>query len=79
MRKPELWRAHDEVCDRYGKQRTNILASHHCSRSMEGELVYLPVMGRQMMILGSPRVVSELLDKRSAFTSNKPPSALITL
>ncbi|KAI0693294.1 cytochrome P450 [Cerioporus squamosus] len=61
MRKPELWRAHDELCKRYG------------------ELVYLPVMGREMMILGSPRVVTELLDKRSAVTSDKPPSALITL
>ncbi|KAI0693296.1 cytochrome P450 [Cerioporus squamosus] len=61
MTKPELWRAHDELCHNYG------------------ELVYLSVMGKDLLILGSSRVVSDLLEKRSALTSDKPQSPLISL
>ncbi|RPD62685.1 cytochrome P450 [Lentinus tigrinus ALCF2SS1-7] len=44
-----------------------------------GELVYIPVMGQSIAILGSPRVLSDLLEKRSAVTSDHPQSPLIPL
>ncbi len=48
-------------------------------RCAPGELVYLPVMGQSIAILGSARVITELLDKRSAVTSDHPQSVLIPL
>ncbi|KAI0693293.1 cytochrome P450 [Cerioporus squamosus] len=53
--------------------------SHHELCQKYGELVYLPVLGQSIVILGSARVVSELLDKRSAVTSDHPQSVLIPL
>ncbi|RPD62683.1 CyP450 monooxygenase [Lentinus tigrinus ALCF2SS1-6] len=44
-----------------------------------GEIVYLSVMGQSIAILGSARVLSELLEKRSAVTSDHPQSVLIPL
>ncbi|TFK83549.1 cytochrome P450 [Polyporus arcularius HHB13444] len=61
MRKSAPWRAHQELCQKYG------------------DFVYVPVMGQSIVILGSPRVLSDLLEKRSAITSDKPHSALIPL
>ncbi len=49
----------------------------HCAST--GDFVYVPVMGQSIVILGSPRVLSDLLEKRSAVTSDKPHSALIPL
>ncbi|TFK78807.1 CyP450 monooxygenase [Polyporus arcularius HHB13444] len=61
MRKPELWKAHRELCETYG------------------DIVHVPVMGRRIMILGSPRVIAEVLDKCSSVTSDRTQSALIPL
>ncbi|KAI0693292.1 cytochrome P450 [Cerioporus squamosus] len=53
--------------------------SHHELYQKYSELTYLPLMGQSIVILGSARVLSELLDKRSAITSDKLQSVLITL
>ncbi|RPD62682.1 CyP450 monooxygenase [Lentinus tigrinus ALCF2SS1-7] len=61
MRKPEIWKAHRELCEKYG------------------DIVYVPVLGQRIMILGSPRVITDLLDKRSSVTSDRMQSAIIEL
>ncbi|RPD62684.1 cytochrome P450 [Lentinus tigrinus ALCF2SS1-6] len=53
--------------------------SHRELCEIYGEIVNLPAMGQSIMILGSAQVLSELLDKRSAITSDRPQSALIPL
>ncbi|KAI0712496.1 CyP450 monooxygenase [Earliella scabrosa] len=44
-----------------------------------GDMVYVPVLGRSIVILGSPHAIFELLDKRSAVTSDRPQSPLVSL
>ncbi|KAI0693295.1 CyP450 monooxygenase [Cerioporus squamosus] len=61
MRKPEMWKAHRELCEKYG------------------DIVHVPVLGQRIMVLGSPRVLAELLDKRSSVTSDRIQSALLQL
>ena len=83
MRKPQPWRAHQELCRQYGECSCGMPLTQrfrsHRSRGDAGELTYLSVMGQSIAILGSPRVLSELLDKRSAVTSDHPQSVLIPL
>ncbi|RPD62673.1 CyP450 monooxygenase [Lentinus tigrinus ALCF2SS1-7] len=44
-----------------------------------GDTVYLPVLGQSIIILGGPRSISDLLDKRSAVTSDRQQSSIIPL
>ncbi|KAI0643186.1 cytochrome P450 [Trametes meyenii] len=44
-----------------------------------GEIVYLNILGDPMVVLGSPRVIEELLEKRSANTSDRPDSPILPL
>ncbi|OSD07446.1 cytochrome P450 [Trametes coccinea BRFM310] len=44
-----------------------------------GDIVYVEVFGRPMLILGNPDVMLEFLDKRSAISSDRVPSPLIEL
>ncbi|OSD07441.1 cytochrome P450 [Trametes coccinea BRFM310] len=44
-----------------------------------GDMVYLEVLGKPMLILGSPSVMFECLDKHSAVTSDRAPSPMIPL
>ncbi|KAI8994213.1 cytochrome P450 [Trametes punicea] len=44
-----------------------------------GEMVYLEVLGQSMLILGSPAVMFDLLDKHSSITSDRAFSPLISL
>ncbi|RDX50378.1 cytochrome P450 [Lentinus brumalis] len=53
--------------------------SHHELCQTYGEITYLPLMGQSIAILGSARVLSDLLDKRSAVTSDKLQSVLTPL
>ncbi|KAI0699911.1 CyP450 monooxygenase [Cerioporus squamosus] len=61
MRRPELWRAHRELCEKYG------------------DIVYVPVLGQSIVVLGGPQAIYDLLDKRSAVTSDRQRSVLIPL
>ncbi|OSD07367.1 cytochrome P450 [Trametes coccinea BRFM310] len=47
--------------------------------SQYGDMVYLNILGRHVLIAGSPRSVAELLDKRSSNTSDRPDSPTIPL
>ncbi|KAI9058132.1 cytochrome P450 [Trametes sanguinea] len=44
-----------------------------------GDIVYLEVLGKPMLILGNPSVMFEFLDKHSAITSDRAPSPMIPL
>ncbi|KAI8994215.1 CyP450 monooxygenase [Trametes punicea] len=44
-----------------------------------GEIVYLEVLGQPVVLLGSPKVIFEFLEKQSATTSDRAQSALIPL
>lgn len=44
-----------------------------------GEIVYLNLLGRPMLIVGSARAATEILEKGSANTSVRPPSHLLPL
>ena len=81
MRKPEPWRAHRVLCETYGRSvyaplSCGLGSMSHCS---PGDTVYLPVLGQSIIILGGPRSISDLLDKRSAVTSDRPQSPIIPL
>ncbi|EIW59563.1 uncharacterized protein TRAVEDRAFT_121175, partial [Trametes versicolor FP-101664 SS1] len=47
--------------------------------SEHGEIVYLNLLGRPMLIVGSARAATEILEKGSANTSDRPPSHLLPL
>lgn len=42
-------------------------------------MTYLEAIGKRVLVLGSPSLVLELLEKRTANTSDRPPSPLIHL
>ncbi|KAI0767200.1 cytochrome P450 [Fomes fomentarius] len=44
-----------------------------------GEIVHLDALGQHIIVLGSQEAISEILDKRSARFSNRPPSAMSDL
>ncbi|KAJ3008327.1 hypothetical protein NUW54_g3194 [Trametes sanguinea] len=44
-----------------------------------GDIVYLEVLGRRMLLLGNPSDILEFLDKRSSITSDRAYSPLISL
>ena len=80
MRKSEPWRAHHALCKTYGRSvcisAGRLLINCTCS---PGDTVYLPVLGQSIVILGGPQSLSDLLDKRSAVTSDRPQSPIIPL
>ncbi|KAI0755203.1 CyP450 monooxygenase [Daedaleopsis nitida] len=47
--------------------------------SIHGDILHLPVLGQNLVVLGSPQAIFELLDKQSADTSDRPQSPLIQL
>lgn len=49
------------------------------SRLFSGEITYLEVLGQSILVLGSPSVIFELLEKRSANSSDRTVSPLIQL
>ena len=80
IRKPELWKAHRELCETYGE--------HSCGRTIfsfgidtfaSGEIVELKALGQRIIVLGSPRAIFEILEKRSAQTSDRLQSIIISL
>ncbi|KAI0332177.1 cytochrome P450 [Cubamyces sp. BRFM 1775] len=52
---------------------------YHKLCSEFGDVVYLEVLGRPMVILGSPEVMMEFLERRSAVTSDRTESALMSI
>ena len=44
-----------------------------------GDMVYLDVVGRKIVVLGSYKIARELLDKRSANYSDRPTSIMAKL
>ena len=51
----------------------------HSVFTRTGDIVYLDMLGRPMVVLGSHKVARELMDKRSGNYSNRPPSVMAKL
>ncbi|KAI0699910.1 cytochrome P450 [Cerioporus squamosus] len=68
MRKPELWKAHKELCKQYW-----------CVTLRSGDVVYVPVLGQDVVVLGSPQAIFDLLDRKSAVTSDRQQNPTIPL
>ncbi len=49
------------------------------SACIPGDTVYVPVMGQSIVILGGPKSISDLLDKRSSVTSDRQQTSIIPL
>ena len=80
MSKPELWRANEDLCKVYGASAYNVVViSSSETHIMLGDVVYVPVLGQSTIILGSPESISDLLDKRSAITSDRQENPLVAL
>ena len=80
MSKPELWRANADLCKVYGASAYNVALT--CSPETHirlGDVVYVPVLGQSTILLGSQESISDLLDKRSAITSDRQESPLVAL
>ncbi|KAI0742311.1 cytochrome P450 [Daedaleopsis nitida] len=60
-------------------QRPEPWRAHRDLCTTYGDVVYVPVLGQDIVLLGSADAVSDLLDKRSAVTSDREQSALIPL
>ncbi len=73
---------YDRLCQTYGKSRalSREVASPPliCSNAL-GEIVHLDALGQHIIVLGSQEAISEILEKRSAKSSNRPPSAMSDL
>lgn len=80
LQKPEVWKAHRELCSTYGERWSSLsLSDIVCLFCDIGDIVYLTALGMPVVILGSPRAIFELLDKRSAITSDRIQSPMVPL
>ena len=90
---PFLWWGISPICasPNYGKCFA-IYARHTVSGSCtppflssrynavpDSDIVHLQVLGRHICVLGSPKPISELLDKRSSVTSDRQHSPVVRL
>lgn len=71
------WLGFRDLCSKHGAY-----ISHSCNLYAEkitGEIVYLDILGKPVLIVGSVRAATEILEKRSANTSDRTPSHLLPL
>ena len=68
-----------ELTQKYGTCWYSQPDSLDTEASSTGDIVYLSVLGRRMVILGSYEAASELLDKRSAIYSDRPQPVMTDL
>lgn len=70
------WLVFTEISKEHGKSPLPyyLLALLVCLllNSCSGDIIHLTVLGRHIVILSSPRVVHDLLDRRSAIYSDRP-------
>ncbi|KAI1794937.1 hypothetical protein LXA43DRAFT_94640 [Ganoderma leucocontextum] len=60
-------------------QKPEVWKAHRELCNTYGDVVYLTALGQPIVILGSPRAIFELLDKRSALTSDRIQSPMVPL
>ncbi|KAG8684200.1 hypothetical protein FRC11_012477, partial [Ceratobasidium sp. 423] len=54
------------------------LAFSKLGEQLESDIIFLEMFGHKLLILNSAESVSELLDKRSALYSDRPPIPMVT-
>lgn len=81
MRSSELWQTNRELCETYGEYHGGTLYTSNRSTANRriGDVVYVPVLGQDMLLLGSAQAVFDLLEKQSALSSDRQHSPLISL
>lgn len=62
----------------YGRSRS-VFIGFESSRTFAGDVMYLDVLGRKLLILDSLQAINDLLDKRSAIYSDRPEMAVFNL
>lgn len=71
------WLGFRDLCSKHGE-----CISYSCNLNADnitGEIVYLDILGKPVLIVGSVRAATEILEKRSANTSDRTPSHLLPL
>lgn len=71
------WLGFRDLCSKHGAY-----ISYSCNLNADnitGEIVYLDILGKPVLIVGSVRAATEILEKRSANTSDRTPSHLLPL
>ena len=81
MRQPALWTVLDKLCKAYGEFQCHSPIKHSLMwvRPLTGDVIHMSVFGEHIVVLGSPQAVGDLLDHRSAVTSDRQQSPLIEL
>ena len=78
----DIWKVNQDLYDTYGKYSAHIyhiLFSSHPRPRILGDIIYTPMFGRSIAVLGSPRAIFDLLEKRSAATTDRPASPVSKL
>ena len=68
-----------DMSAQYGKHSPSSPRPSHILTSSIGDIVHLKMLDRHMLVLGSADVIFELLEKRSAITSDRKDSSLVYL
>ena len=80
LQRPEVWKAHRELCNTYGERSIGPSLFRAIHRSSHiGDVLYFEVLGQPIVVLGSPQAIFELLDNRSALTSDRIQSPMVPL
>ena len=73
------WIAYRDLSSTYGRCCTSTLFSQFCLKSRIGSMVHFRIFGQSIMALNTADVIDELLEKRSAITSDRKDSSLVYL
>ena len=79
MPRSRQWIGYRDLSRELGEQARALFPSLELTGLVEGDIVYLQVLGQSIMVLGSPEVIFEYLDKRSANTSSRAQTPMIEL
>lgn len=79
MPRSRQWVGYRDLSRQLGEQDRALLRNLGLTGLVEGDIVYLQVLGQSIMVLGSPEVIFEYLDKRSANTSSRAQTPMIEL
>lgn len=66
-----IWQVYRDLCNTYGELHSRPFLCPLKTLCIVGELVYIPIFNTPIMVLGSPKVILDLLDKRSSITSSR--------
>jgi hypothetical protein len=78
--KKHEWLIYAEWAKKYGQSGLTMRRSPlTCFCYRTGDVVYIEVLGRPMVFLGSLRSVTEMFEKRGANCSDRPPSTMVQL